>query len=318
MAARPSESSTGAGTPKAGNPVGSWRLVRQPTGHYSVEPRPSEEDLRRYYAERYYQDPKVGTYAPDYPPLELAHKRRRARLWLRAMAECGVRPARADDRFLEVGCGEGFLLAAAADEGYAVTGIDFSSAGLERWHPALLPRLHVGNAFELLDRAIDTGITHRACALQNVLEHVIDPAGLMRRLRQIVSPGGVLLIQVPNDFSALQLRAREVGAIQRDFWVGVPDHLHYFNLDSGRAFFEAEGFENLDAFADFPIDWFLFHPGSNYVDADRAVGRGAHAARLELDELLSLRGPDAYLAFWRALAATGQGRNICFILRPKP
>ena len=290
-----------------------WRAVRQPLGHYAIEPSPSPETLAAYYAERYYQAPASASYAVDYDERELAHKRLRARLWLSVVGEM-VGPAEGGG-FLEVGCGEGFLLAAAAAEGWSVRGLDFADSGLRRWHPELVERVEVGDAYALLARAIAGGRRHRVVALQNVLEHVVDPGRLLRDVAGVVDPDGVVVVQVPNDFSRLQRRALELGHVGREFWVAPPDHLSYFDTESGPAFAAANGFDLLDMFADFPIDWFLFHPGSAYVDRDPAAGRAAHAARLELDLLLAERGIEPYRDFYRALARCGGGRNIAMVLR---
>ena len=290
-----------------------WRAVRQPLGHYAIEPSPSPETLAAYYAERYYQAPASASYAVDYDERELAHKRLRARLWLSVVGEM-VGPAEGGG-FLEVGCGEGFLLAAAAAEGWSVRGLDFADSGLRRWHPELVERVEVGDAYALLARAIAGGRRHRVVALQNVLEHVVDPGRLLHDVAGVVDPDGVVVVQVPNDFSRLQRRALELGHVGREFWVAPPDHLSYFDTESGPAFAAANGFDLLDMFADFPIDWFLFHPGSAYVDRDPAAGRAAHAARLELDLLLAERGIEPYRDFYRALARCGGGRNIAMVLR---
>ena len=291
------------------------RAVRQPLGHVSIEPSPSPEALAAYYAERYYQSPSSASYAVEYDDREIAHKRLRARLWLSVIAD--LTDGGQGAGFLEVGCGEGFLLAAAAAAGWSVTGLDFTDSGLRRWHPELADRVAVGDAYSLLGRAVAEARRFRVVALQNVLEHVVDPGRLLRDVAGVVEPGGVVVVQVPNDFSRLQARALELGHIGREFWVAPPDHLTYFNTETGPAFAAANGYDLLDMFADFPIDWFLFHPGSAYVDRDPAAGKAAHAARIDLDLLLAERGIEPYRAFYRALARCGGGRNIAMVLRPR-
>jgi 2-polyprenyl-3-methyl-5-hydroxy-6-metoxy-1,4-benzoquinol methylase len=290
----------------------SYRAVRRPLGHRAIEPMPGEDELRAYYAEKYFSNPDSACYAVEYPEDELTHRRLRAAVAMLAIH----RHAGTGRSLLDVGCGEGFLLRAAVTAGFTVTGIDLTDTGLRRWHPELADRLRIGDAFSLLDAAVERGERFGVAVLQNVLEHVTDPAELLRRLHRLVDADGLLLVQVPNDFSALQLRALELGLVSREFWVAPPAHLHYFNTDTGPAFAAAHGFEVVDLFADFPIDWFLFHPGSNYVGVDQAIGRAAHTARRELDRLLAGRGIGPYLDFCRALAACGGGRNVAMVLRP--
>jgi hypothetical protein len=75
------------------------------------------------------------------------------------------------------------------------------------------------------------------------------------------------------------------------------------------------GFEVTLGFASFPIDWFLMHPGSNYV-ADPAAGKAAHRARMAIDLVLAGQGMAAYLNLARAFFACGAGRSLTVIARP--
>jgi hypothetical protein len=86
-----------------------YELVTHPDGWRTVEPKPSVEALKAFYAGEYFQR-SHGTYAPDYDATERAHRDLLARQLLYA-----VEAARGADggRLLDVGCGEGWLLAAA-------------------------------------------------------------------------------------------------------------------------------------------------------------------------------------------------------------
>jgi 2-polyprenyl-3-methyl-5-hydroxy-6-metoxy-1,4-benzoquinol methylase len=291
-----------------------YALVTHPDGWRMAQPRPTADELKAFYAKEYFQAAH-GTYAADYSETELAHRDLIARLMLFA-AETARGGARGG-RFLEVGCGEGWLLAAAQAAGFAVSGLDFSDDGLKRFHPELLPSARFGDAFENLERLIDAGEKFDVVAMEHVLEHVLDPERLLRRLPRLIAPGGVCAITVPNDFSPLQLAARAAGHVERDFWLAPPQHLNYFEARSLTALLDRLGFETRLAYASFPIDWFLMHPGSNYV-ADPAAGKPAHRARMAIDLLLADAGLPAYLAFGEALFGCGAGRSLTVIARPHP
>ncbi len=289
-----------------------YDLRMQADGWRTVEPKPSAQALKAFYAEAYFQA-SHGAYAPDYDDQERAHRALLARRLLR-----GVEAARAaaPQRWLEVGCGEGWLLAAAKDAGWTVRGLDYSDAGLRRHHPALMDAVTIGDAFENLDALIEAGAAFEAVAMEHVLEHVIDPQALMARLRGLIAPGGVIALTVPNDFSALQQAAREANLIDRTFWVTPPEHLNYFDAPSLVAFLRRMGFEIRGAWASFPIDWFLFHPGSNYV-ADPAAGKPAHRARMSIDLLLARYDFEAWLALGKALFDCGAGRSLTVVAAPE-
>ena len=170
---------------------------------------------------------------------------------------------------------------------------------------------------DIAARAYEALAPFDVVAMEHVLEHVVDPEGLLARLPRLIAPGGVLAITVPNDFSPLQLAARDAGLVDRDFWVAPPQHLNYFDAPSLGRLLARLGFAVRLAYASFPIDWFLFHPGSNYV-ADPAAGKPAHRARMAIDLKLAEQGMEAYLALARAFFACGAGRSLTVIAEPAP
>lgn len=290
-----------------------FKQVTAPAGYVSVSPLPSADEMAKFYAELYYQTPQTATYHASYPEHELAHKRLRADLLLHAIQTVQPR-ASTPATLLEVGAGEGFVLKAAADAGYTIRGIDFSDFGLRKFHPELSDTLETGDAFQILDRVIERGDQIDVCILQNVLEHVIDPVALITRIRKLIGKHGIAGICVPNDFSRLQQVATDLGFIDRQYWMSPPQHLHYFNTDNLRTFLQQNGLDVVDAFADFPIEMFLFHPGSNYTHTS-AAGRDAHQARVRLDLMLAEKGLAPYHEFCRAMTNVGLGRNVTMIVR---
>jgi 2-polyprenyl-3-methyl-5-hydroxy-6-metoxy-1,4-benzoquinol methylase len=286
-------------------------LVTHPDGWRRVADPPTPAVLKAFYAGEYFQA-SHGTYAADYTETERAHRALTAQTLLYAVEK--ARGA-GRGRLLEVGCGEGWLLAAAGGANYDVRGLDFSDDGLQRFHPHLAAKVSFGDAFENLERLIDDGARFDVVAMEHVLEHLLDPEALVTRLPRLIAPDGALAITVPNDFSPLQRLARDAGMVDRDFWVAPPQHLNYFEAASLRRFLERLGFEVRVAYASFPIDWFLFHPGSNYV-ATPAAGKDAHRARMAIDLLLAAEGMAPYLALGEALFGCGAGRSLTVIAQP--
>jgi len=287
-----------------------FELIVHPDGWRTVSPKPTPEELSAFYAREYYQK-SHAIYAQSYSETELEHRNLTANVLLRALEIALGRSARGG-RLLEVGCGEGWFLAAAKAAGYAVQGLDYSEAGLQRFHPELLERVRIGDALEGLDRLIDEGAHIDVCVLEHVLEHVLEPEALLRRLRGLIGADGVAAITVPNDFNPVQMALRASGRLDRDVWVNPPEHISYFNTENLPRLVERCGFEVRLAYSSFPIDWFLMHPGSDYV-ANPAAGKPAHAARMAIDMLLAERGMDCYLDFARALFACGSGRSLTII-----
>lgn len=289
------------------------RLQRHPLGFWQVRDIPTADELSAYYAERYYQQEK-SNYRRSYPPDELDWMR--IKLVQKHAAVTSLIGPRTGS-MLDVGCGEGFAMAFFRNEGWTVSGMDYSDEGLRTMNPDLHPFLRTGDVFQLLDEAIASGQRYDLVWLGNVLEHVTDPIGLLNALNKLVARDGLLVVTVPNDGTRLHEQLFESAQIPERFWIAIPDHISYFDAQSLRSATEACGWSCARLISDFPIDWFLTHPGSNYV-ADRSQGPAAHRARIALDRLMGDSDPDTVNAFYEHMAAMGLGRQITAYLRPNP
>ncbi|GAB3578266.1 class I SAM-dependent methyltransferase [Hymenobacter daeguensis] len=282
-------------------------------GFYEIRDKPTPQALSDYYAKRYYQE-NLTTYQPAYPAEELEHIEGKLRLrhWvLEQLRERG-----GSGSFLDIGSGEGWALDYFQRHGWDVLGLDFSSFSLEKFHPQLREHLRTGDLYEGVQQLVAAGRQFDVLWLDNVLEHVLEPAELLRLCRQLIKPGGVLVIDVPNDFSALQQHLLATGQIDRTFWVVLPDHLSYFNPTGLRNLAEATGWHVAKVIGDQPIDLNLLNPATNYV-MDRSAGKGAHQNRLAQDNFLMRTAPlPAVAAYYEALAGVGLGRSIVAFLQP--
>ena len=281
------------------------RTVRKhELGFWEIANKPTAQQIEEYYAAKYFQRAQ-GSYELAYSEDELAYFRTKLQSRWSVIADRFPLPG----SMLDVGCGEGYALAFFKEMGWEVRGLDFSRAGIQSKNPHCAELLVEGDVFTLLEAEFNAGTRHEVIWLQNVLEHVVDPVALMTRLRSLVAPGGTLVVTVPNDFSPLQLEARNRGLIDRDFWIALPDHLSYFSRESLINIGTFTGWQTLEIHGDFPIDWFLFHPASNYV-MDQAAGKPAHSARVVLENLIGKANPEDVSAFFSALARIGMGRDL--------
>lgn len=289
------------------------RLRRHPLGFLQAAEPPSAEELKAFYARQYFQSEK-GNYRKAYSADELAFFA--LKIAQKADLIAGLRGP-GPGSLLDVGCGEGFVLDWFAKAGWSVRGIDHSVAGLEAMNPHMLARVEIGDMFALLDRHVGLGHRYDLVWLSNVLEHVPDPVALLASLRRLVDEKkGALVVTVPNDGTAYQERLLSDGDIAERFWIAMPDHLAYFTYESLVSVAQATGWKAHDILADFPIDWFLLHPGSNYV-RDRARGPAAHQARVRLELMLGDRPHALANQFYSALARVGLGRNLTAFLLPR-
>jgi SAM-dependent methyltransferase len=141
-------------------------------------------------------------------------RRRQARRLLDLLGERMPR-----GRLLEVGCGPGLLLDEARRRGYEVEGVELS-ADAARYARERLGLRVKAIAFEddALTSALDSE-RYDAVLAVDVLEHLDEPVLALDRMRELLAPGGVLLI-VTSDPSSLVARA-----LGRRWWCYEPAHV---------------------------------------------------------------------------------------------
>lgn len=270
-------------------------------GFRHAVPLPDPEILEREYREKYYAEEK---------PTFLAHAGEDQEWAILAQAdrlesfERLLGPGRR--RLLDIGSGPGFFLKAAAERGWRVLGVEPSRQAAA--HARGLG-VDVAEGFFNAETAPALG-RFDAVNLNNVLEHVPAPIELLILARECLEPGGVLCVNVPNDFSPLQAAAAANGL--KPWWIAPPHHLNYFDFASLSNLLERLGFTVAERTTSFPMEAFLLM-GDNYV-GDAVLGRACHTKRKRFDLALENAGlRETRRAFYRALAETGIGREAVVI-----
>lgn len=277
-------------------------------GYYELVNKPTPEELSDYYAKKYYQQ-MIRTHKASYSDEEHTFRRNKLEQKLRVINTLYKEKKSSQLNFLDVGTGEGFPLDFFSGHGWKVTGLDYSAHGCQTHHPQYMEHLLTGDIQKSVDMLASQGCRYDLILLDNVLEHLLDPARLLCSLAPLMADDAVLIIEVPNDFSPFQRVLLETGKIDRPFWVVEPDHISYFNRDGLARLLESCGFLERNVVADFPIDLFLFNENTNYVqNNDR--GKSCHAARVELENLFHEISPDATIKMYEVMAELGVGRQI--------
>ncbi len=279
-----------------------------------ADPLPSEDQLAEFYANYYISPDSAKTgYDSSYTPDELKHKILESNIALAAIKD-NLNDISIQRSLFEFGCGEGFFLNEAFKQNFQVNAIDFSNVGLAKWNAHLFDYCQFGNIYDFLTKMTVENKKYDVIVLRNVLEHVISPATLLSNIQKLLNKNGLALITVPNDYSIIQNSAMELNHINEEFWFEPPEHLYYFNVKNIRPFLKNYGFEIVDMFSSFPVDFFLFHPGSNY-STNKANGKAVHNARVTLDLILAKEGIENILNLYRAMAKCGAGRNLTVIVK---
>jgi 2-polyprenyl-3-methyl-5-hydroxy-6-metoxy-1,4-benzoquinol methylase len=136
-----------------------------------------------------------------------------------------------EGRALEVGCGDGWMLGALRRRGWQVLGSERTVEAAKSAAAANGIPMFVGD----LD-AIGSSARFDLIVLFQALEHLAEPVTRLRQSADLLRPGGVLVVAVPN-FASWQ--ARVFGRWW--FHLDVPRHLHHFSPLVLEAAFEKVG-----------------------------------------------------------------------------
>ena len=141
-------------------------------------------------------------------------------------------------RLLEIGCGAGVLLQEATKRGWHADAIELSvdlSAQARQNNPTVT--IITGN----IEDQEPSGTLYDAIISLDVLEHVHTPMTMVENCRELLKPGGLLMLQTPNTRS---LRSRIQGA--RWDMLDPSQHLNLFSPDALRVLLTTVGFDILE------------------------------------------------------------------------
>lgn len=181
-------------------------------------PVPSSPELEAFYANEYKYDAHV---------LIAAEKRWRAGRILDDALPEGAK------RVLDIGCMYGYLLEEARERGVEAVGVELSTGPAEA-AAAKGFRVHHGMIEEF---AANETEKYDLVVAQHVLEHIEAPEAFLRRVRELLAPGGKLCIVVPNYDSKVRKTFKHSWG-----WYQLPVHLHHFGHRGLETLFTRTGF----------------------------------------------------------------------------
>lgn len=275
----------------------------QSCGFTHVFPFPTEEDLKKFYEQEFYQHERpnyfvetkedlpwwMATYSNYYKLFEKLTKGR---------------------TLLDIGSGPGHFLSCGKKRGWKVLGIEPSPMAAIYSNKRKLTTV---NDFFRYDKSKKLGlfdVVHAAL----VLEHVPDPTGFINDMKKMLKKNGLVAIFCPNDYNPLQNILRKKHGFQ-PWWVVPRHHLNYFNPESMKNLLIKLGFEVENIIGTFPLEAFLLS-GKNYV-GNHKVGRACHKGRKSFELLLYKNNSDILNDLYRGLAEAGIGREFLIIARKK-
>ncbi len=283
-------------------------VIRNKYGYYELMKKPTENELRDYYANKYYQESK-STYSNEYSDEEKTYIRNKIQQKYEIIKDMLKESEKANPSILDIGFGEGWALSFFKELSWAVTGIDYSDFGSRTHNPEIVKDVILGDVNETISNLLISGNKYTVIWIDNVLEHVLHPLELLKNCRELLKENGVLVIEVPNDFSIVQHNLYKNEVVQNPFWVVNPDHISYYNREGLVSICNDSGLNCMDIISDFPIDFNLFNENTNYIH-DKKVGKSVHEARIKVENLLHSISIEKTNQLYKALAELGLGRQI--------
>ncbi len=168
------------------------------------------------------------------------------RLWVRVDGDISfVLRSGSQRRLLEIGCNEGRNLSLYRVADFAAEGIETNPVAVTRARE-LGHTVHLGTLTDL-ERS---GRQYDVVVLSNVLEHVADPVGMLKNVRNLLDPMGELWVSCPNaESSARRVFGR--------FWINwhPPFHLTHLTADTLTSLLHSANFEVTDTGTISPALW---------------------------------------------------------------
>ncbi len=221
-----------------------------------LNPRPEVSEFERIYPANYhafdFSEEDFGIVYKIRSRLEA----KRVLSWCRGLND--------DARIIDTGCGDGFhlsLLEKYGNKNWTLEGIDIDKRAAKMAEDKGL-KVHVGSIdrVDLLENSFDLAI------MVQTIEHVAEPAGVLRAVRKLLKPGGKVVVVTDNTDSF------DFRLFKNSHWGGYhfPRHWNLFNKGSLTKLAEKTGFEVVNLTTQVsPVNWvYSFH--NRFVDRQKS------------------------------------------------
>ncbi len=202
----------------------------QNCGLVYVGERPDADELYALYGETYFQNDESGEvgytdYVADERNIRKTSHRRLKHI--EKFTDVG--------RMIDIGCAMGFFIDTAQERGWQVEGLDVSHFAVDYVRGRFGHTGHQGSLHEvkLPENAYDL------VTMYDVIEHVPDPKGYVKRVAELLHSGGIIELATPDVGS---LPARLTGKR----WIGYKlseEHVYYFDVKTLTRMLDEAGFD---------------------------------------------------------------------------
>ena len=289
-----------------------YRIITDPNyGYLRVDPIPTQEEAEHFYLEEF--------YSSDYKQfndssLEVQKEEQdffNSR-WASICDHCLDYFGRLEGlSIFDIGFGFGQALLYFRERGLIVSGLEPALEGVEYVRSQGL------NVFQasIEDLSCVGSQRFNIVTIFNVLEHLRHPAETLTNIREkLLEPGGLLVIDVPNEFNDFQTIVNAEYNLS-EWWVCPPNHINYFSVSSIKHLLVQCGYDIVHYESSFPLEIFMLL-GDVYV-GNPELGKMCHQRRVKFEYLMRKHGKGEKLGqIYKCLADLDLGRQVVVFAAP--
>jgi SAM-dependent methyltransferase len=208
-----------------------------------LHPKPSMEDLKDVYDDHYFSNEEFFNEETkhlygyvDYISERINKQYIYSKIVRQAkdLLQLNLKQMLNKPRWLDIGCGLGYLVDVAFDNGFAVKGTEFNEHAVQYMRSKYVYPVECGIIEDIeFDGKFDV------VSMMDVIEHLQDPFGDLIRIKELMNTGGILIILTMDSDS---LMSRILGKRLEDFR-RFREHLFFFGQKSLRTVLDQHGFE---------------------------------------------------------------------------
>lgn len=197
-------------------------------GLEQTAPLPTADELKTLYENHYNFGGECNTVYTLLRELFLSSWA--YRLWMMVDGDISFHCRRGKGRLLDVGCNEGRGLSLYHSNGFIAEGLELNEKAAD------VARQRGFTVHTQLIETFSPDTAYDVIVLSNVLEHSLDPGGMLEHIYRLLKPGGEVWISCPNNRSWLR-------SIFGGYWINwhVPFHVSHFSTATLDSILTAKG-----------------------------------------------------------------------------